>query len=162
VPHRSAGWRTAVAGTTEAEALIAEAGGLIERRRNGLTRAWTADTLRWRLAAPGRAYLVHHGGDALVVSASHHAGPLRVAVILGVFCADLLSGRRCRQIQRTVAAAHRTPLGTHGGINADAPLPGWPLPSRLRPSPLTLIVRELDGSPVAAPGRFEFLDFDAF
>ena len=53
--------------------------------------------------------------------------------------------------------------GNNIAFNEVAGFRGMPLPERLRPAPLNLIVRRLAGAPSPTDiARFEFLDFDAY
>ena len=58
---------------------------------------------------------------------------------------------------------HRTPASSYAGFNTR--LRGAPLPARLRPAPLNLILRSLEtdgvGQADIAIGTYAFLDFDA-
>ncbi len=132
---------------------------------DGLTRCWTPETLAWRLASPGAPYVVHRGDGLIVVSTTEQRGPLRVAVILALLADHVLDRRAIGAVVRATCRAHRAPAALHAGITPH-PLRGVPLPVRLRPSPLNLIVLRLDddNSPGSTTpvGRFEFLDFDAY
>ena len=63
-------------------------------------------------------------------------------------------------------AHHRAPLAVYAGFNARVRVGGVPLPMRLRPSPLNLILKSLDERALPQAGfelaTFEFLDSDAY
>lgn len=133
-------------------------------RHGSLTRVWDADELAWRLAAPGAAYTIFRAPQAIAIScSSKHAG-IPVAVLLKVIApgdeeVDLAP------IASAVCAYHRAPAALYAGSNPGLRFRGLPLPDRLRPSPLNLIVRSLDpdrSSDSIVPTIFEFLDFDAY
>lgn len=147
----------------EARELLDRASPHLVAPTGSWTRRWTAETLDWRLRAPGARYLVHEGPDLLVISTATRVGPVRVALLLAVLSADAVGVRRGRAVIRTICARHRAPVALHAGFNAHLRLSGLPLPSRLRPSPLNLVSRSLGGvGDLDSPSRFEFLDFDAY
>jgi GNAT superfamily N-acetyltransferase len=129
----------------------------------GIARAWTEEALRWRLSSPGARYALHRSDDALAVTHADRHGGLRVAVLLKVFATAPLRPAARRAIVRAACRFHRAPVALHVGLNDHVRFRGVPLPRRLRPSPLNLIHRRLDGRPRTAPiVRLEFLDFDAY
>jgi len=161
-PHRV---RSAPAGE-DAFALGDVAGDLahlLEPPAKGLARAWTAETLRWRLAAPGSDYALHRSAHALLVSTVDRSKPVPVAMLLKVFATEPLGVAERGALVRAACRVHRAPLAVHVGVNEMVGFRGLPLPERLRSSPLNLIVRRLDGAPPQSQiARFEFLDFDAY
>jgi GNAT superfamily N-acetyltransferase len=128
---------------------------LARTREAAFRRDWSPAELRWRCANPARpvrvsaladrsaGYSAPTGKPGLSAWMQLPAPPVEdsapppwgARVFLGLFPAG--SGR---------------------------PRKYFPLPQRLRPSPLNLIVRDLRGSARVAPGSvsFGFLDFDAF
>lgn len=129
----------------------------------GLARAWTPETLRWRLAAPGSRYALHRSEHALAVSAADHSKAVPVAMLLKVFASEPLGAAERAALVGAACRLHRAPLALHAGINEMAGFRGLALPDRLRSSPLNLIVRRLEGAPPRTDiARFEFLDFDAY
>lgn len=143
--------------------LAADIDALLAPPARGLARAWTGDTLRWRLESPGSRYALHRSTDALVVSTAERRRGLHLAVILKVFAAGPLNRASCRALVRAVCRAHRSPVAIHVGCNERTPFSGIRLPERLRPSPLNFIYRQLDGESSAPElTRFELLDFDAY
>lgn len=129
----------------------------------GLARAWTPETLRWRLASPGARYALHRSENLLAVSAADTGRRPPFAVLLKAFAQAPPSAAERRAVVRAACRLHRAPLAVHVGLNDMVAFDGLPLPARLRPSPLNLIVRNLDDTPAARTvARFEFLDFDAY
>jgi hypothetical protein len=137
--------------------------GLLAPPPEGLARAWTPDTLRWRLASPGSRYALHRSERTLVVSAADRSKRVPVAVLLKAFASAPPSAAERRALVRAACRLHRAPLAIHAGVNDMVSFSGPRLPERLRSSPLNLIVRHLEEPPgKSAVARFEFLDFDAY
>lgn len=143
---------------------VAELLASVHRPARGIEPVWTAESLAWRLAAPGARYAVHRLPGALAVSTSERRSGIDVAVILTMLADHDLDRSEVDAIVRAACRRHRAPFALHAGVHAGADIRGVPLPRRLRPSPLNLIFRWLDPDQLAAPhlGRFEFLDFDAY
>jgi hypothetical protein len=165
LPGRSQPVRSAWAG----EAAFATGGvaadgleSLLAAPARGLARAWTPETLRWRLAAPGSRYALHRSAHTLAVSTVDRSNRVPVAVLLKVFASAPPSAAERHAIVRAACRVHRAPLAVHVGLNEMVAFKGLPLPERLRSSPLNLIVRYLDDAPKNTVSRFEFLDFDAY
>lgn len=138
-------------------------GPLLAPPPRGLARAWTSETLRWRLAAPGSRYALHRSERTLAVTTADRSNGIPVAVLLKVFASAPPSAAERRAIVRAACRVHRAPLAVHVGLNEMVAFRGLALPERLRSSPLNLIVRYLgDAPPRSAVARFEFLDFDAY
>ncbi|MCW3010777.1 MAG: family N-acetyltransferase [Solirubrobacterales bacterium] len=151
------GWSSA------SPALLSELELVLAPPATGLTRRWTPEALRWRLASPGTRYALHRTDDALVVSTRETRSGVRVAIVLAAFAAAPLPAARTRALVRAVCRFHRAPLALHGGVNDRVAFRGPPLPERFRASPLNFITRSLTAErSVPAPARFEFLDFDAY
>lgn len=129
----------------------------------GLARAWSPDTLRWRLTAPGSDYLLHRTEHALMVSKSERRHGVNVAVLLKVLAARPVESIVQRALVRAACRAHRAPFALHVGWNPWVAFRGIPLPERLRESPLNFIHRDLASStPAPSVSHFELLDFDAY
>lgn len=129
----------------------------------GSGRAWTVESLRWRLRAPGSRFALHRGDGVLMVTACDARRGVNVAVIAKVFAARPLGAGEARALVRAACRTHRAPVALHIGVNDRVTFTGLALPERLRPSPLNLIYRALDGQPrTAGVVRFEALDFDAY
>ena len=131
-------------------------------------QSWDAEFLRWRLANPDNAYVLHVGPDAIAVSARDH-GPLGIpfAVLCKVFprrgaTLPLDSGRYVTAACR----AHRAPVCVYGGWNAHVRVRGVPVPKRLRPSPLVVVFKSFDEERAPTPAfrldTWEFLDGDVY
>jgi hypothetical protein len=143
--------------------VAADLGPLLAPPTRGLACAWTPESLRWRLAAPGSRYALHRTEHALAVSTADRSKRVPVAMVLKVFASQPLGAGERAALVTAACGFHRAPLALHVGINEMVPFRGPALPERLRASPLNLIVRRLVGAP---PGTgiacFEFLDFDAY
>lgn len=131
------------------------------------TNTWTAEHLRWRLAAPNSGpYVLHVADDVVAVSTADRAGPVPAAVLLKLLPrsggAEVVDGAA---VVRAACAHHRAPFAVVAGWNRWVRLPAVPVPTRLRPVPLNLIVRSLDPAldqERVAFDTFEFLDMDAY
>ena len=153
-------------------------GGLLDELLPEPTRApssghatiWSAELLRWRLARPGASYVLHVGGDVVLVSCTTMVGPVRVAILLKAILRRPLQGPLpSGPLAAALARHHRTPLVLHWGANPGIRFSGLRVPRRLQPSPLGLVLHSLstgEGSPIGDDGitltSFEFLDFDAY
>ncbi len=143
--------------------LAASSEHLLQPASTGIEPRWSAETLRWRLAAPGSRYALHRGDDVLVVSTVDRRKRVPVAVLLAIFAAAPLDDAAARAVVRAACRFHRAPLALHVGINANVAFRGLPLPERLRESPLNLIYRDLTGvARTDEVRRLEFVDFDAY
>jgi hypothetical protein len=134
-------------------------------------QVWTGAFLRWRLGRPAGGYALHVSEDFLVVSTRERRTGLNFAVVLKVLPRNGASGRGSGRLGGgpAVAAAcahHRAPLAVYAGFNARVHVGGIPLPMRLRPSPLNLILKSLDQAVLPQEdfelATFEFLDSDAY
>jgi GNAT superfamily N-acetyltransferase len=136
---------------------------LLRAPAHGVARSWTAETLRWRLAAPGARYALHRSAHALLVSTVDRRQRVPVAVLLKLFASAAVGARERRALVRAACRFHRAPFALHVGFNDLVAFRGPPLPERLRSSPLNLILRELGGTAPSGPiVRWELLDFDAY
>jgi GNAT superfamily N-acetyltransferase len=121
-------------------------------------RLWSPEVLRWRFANPRNPIVARTDdkGWVLASASAHRLGIRAYAEVPPV--AGLTISAGCEQF------GLRLFLGT---------LPAWErmsatyvsVPKALRPSPLTLIFRNLGGesrAPVMESVRFSFLDFDAY
>lgn len=144
------------------------AGGLDELEVDGWVNRWTTEALRWRLAAPNvkSPYWVHEGAEVFAVTALERFRGLRIPVILKLLPRP--GAQRtppARPLLAAICRFHRTPWALHAGFNRHVRVRGLPLPAGLRPSPLNLIFRSLDGRLPNEGFRldtFEFLDMDAY
>ena len=132
---------------------------------SGPQRHWDAEELSWRMADPAHDYQVLiSDGTLAVVHATSYRG-LRVAVIVKVFVRESAVKAEISPIATAACGALRTPFALYGGYNPNLRLRGLSVPTRVRPSPLSFIVKplleDLEPSDVV-PNWFEFLDFDAY
>ena len=132
---------------------------------SGAQRVWDADELSWRLADPSHDYRVLFSDDVMaVVHATSYLG-VRVAAIVKVFVGGSAARVDIAPLASAACSALRAPLALYGGRNPRLRLRGIPVPTRIRPSPLNLIVKCLAAGihPTSVvPSCFEFLDFDAY
>jgi len=132
---------------------------------SGARRLWDAGELAWRMADPAHDYRVLLGDDAVAVVHSTSYFGVRVAVIVKVFVRESAARVDISPLATAACAAFRTPVALYGGHNPHLRVRGIPIPTRLRSSPLNLIVKCLvdDIHPRSVvPSSFEFLDFDAY
>ena len=118
---------------------------------------YTPDFLNWRTSSPRGGFSMKEAGDGVVVKrqVSRFAPPLR-AFIPHLGYVENIDSKRPIETKLTM-----TLDWTSSGIRSR----GVSMPQRLKPSPLHLIYRNLQGdsSTVTTPlTRFTFLDFDAF
>jgi len=131
---------------------------------------WTAELLRWRLARPAARYVLHLRDDVAFISTTSHHGPFRVAVLLKVLPRHAgVESVPARALAAVLARHHKTPLVLHWGANPLLRSGGLPVPRRMMPSPLGIVLHAFDddGLPRVDEGAlditcFEFLDFDAY
>lgn len=166
-PFRARHWRSVPVteewlASDEFASLAAE---LDDHPAQGWTPSWQADNLRWRLARPRGGYVVHIGPDLVAVSTRDTVRGLRFAVILKLLPRRGAVGLSGRDAIAAACRHHRTPICVYAGLNAHVTVRGLPLPARLRPAPLNLLVRSLSDDIDQESLRldtFEFLDCDAY
>jgi hypothetical protein len=166
-PLRGRGWRSHPVtdrwlASAEYEELAAE---LDQHPATGWTPSWGVDNLRWRLARPRGDYVVHVGPGLVAVSTGDRVGRLPVAVILKLLPRRGATGLSARAAVAAACRHHRAPVCVYAGLNAHVTLRGLPLPPRLRPAPLNLLVRSLSeeiDQETLRLDTFEFLDCDAY
>jgi len=132
---------------------------------SGPQRDWDAEELVWRLADPAHDYQVLLSDGLLAIAHATIFHRLRVAVIVKVFVRDPTTPIEISPVATAACRALRAPVALYGGHNPDLRLGGLGIPTRLRPSPLNLIVKSLTEDLKASelvPDWFEFLDFDAY
>ncbi|HMJ16339.1 MAG TPA: hypothetical protein VK524_33225 [Polyangiaceae bacterium] len=130
------------------------------------SQQWSPELLRWRLRAPHTHYALHASARLVLISTAVRQGGVPVCVILKGFTRHGTPRARGNAVAAAACRFHGAPAAIYAGYSDVLRLHGVPLPSRLKPAPLNLIVRSL------RPGfldertftmqRFEFLDFDAF
>ncbi len=135
---------------------------------SGWAQSWDTDFLRWRLSRPDGGYTLHVADDAIAVSHRELvARIIPVAVLLKVLPRrGATLPLRAPHVVRAVARAARTPFVVYAGWNAHTRLGGVPIPRRLQPSPLNVVLKVLDPDRIDA-GAFvldtwELLDMDAY
>jgi hypothetical protein len=134
----------------------------------GWAQSWDTAFARWRLARPDGGYAVHIADDLIAVSTRAHA-PLGVpaCVLLKLWPrpgaalplrADAVATAACRH--------HRTPVCVYAGWNRHVAVRGVPIPARLQPSPLNVVLKVLDADAIDATAfeldTWELLDMDAY
>jgi len=134
-------------------------------------QVWAGSFLRWRLGRPDGEYVVHASADFFVVSTRVHRAGVRFAAVLKILPRGGASRRGTDPLPGAAAVAaacayHRAPFAVYAGFNARVRVGGVPLPMRLRPSPLNLILKSLDRDVLPQDdfelATFEFLDSDAY
>lgn len=142
-----------------------KAAALLDRyvRASDAGLSWTGESLWSRFSDSSRAFAVHASDDVLVISAARVSSHVPHTLIFAILVREGIEATR-RDVARVIAAAcawHGRPVFVYAGMNRRIALPGWACPDRLRPSPMTLQIR--DFSPESGPvsfDRFELLDFD--
>ena len=135
-----------------------------EGQKGEFERVWSVEELQWRLANPSANYWLIQVGNCLIVATrSKHMG-IPVGVILKVFVSGVKATVSLSRIGRSVSRAVKAPLSVYGGVNNRVEIEGLRIPSKLRPSPLNLILKGLFDSTeqTPMPSVMEFLDFDAY
>jgi hypothetical protein len=166
-PFRGRKWRSVVV-TDEwlrSDDFVEIAAELDDHAATGWTPSWQVDNLRWRLARPRGDYVVHIGPDLVAVSTRDTVRGLRFAVILKLLPRRGATGLSGRAAVAAACRHHRAPVCVYAGLNAHVTIRGLPLPARLRPAPLNLLVRSLSADLDQRSLRldtFEFLDCDAY
>lgn len=167
---RPRGWQSHVvdAGFLGSASFAELASGLDASPVESWTNCWSPEYLRWRLASPngGHPYVVHADDRLVAISTVHPVGPVPVAVVLkllprhgsfGPMPADEAIAEICR--------FHRAPAAVYAGWNRHVSVRGLPLPERLKPVPLNLMVHSLTPAVPQATftlDTYEFLDADAY
>jgi hypothetical protein len=131
----------------------------------GLSHRWTPSLLKWRLASPAASYTVHASPEAVIVTCVEHRAGIRIAVVLKTFRRGGSARIGANGIIAAACRHHHAAVALYAGFSATAHVVGVPLPSRLKPAPLNLIVRRYDdrnGEPDPRLETFELFDFDAF
>jgi len=132
----------------------------------GWATDYSPEVLRWRLACPNTKYAAHICDDMLIITTRSSLGPIPACVVLKIF--PLVGGSSvidATRAIRTVTRWHRAGFAVYAGFNGSVTVRGITPPMRLRPSPLNLVVRQLDPSFDAESVKldtFEFLDMDAY
>ena len=140
-------------------------GEFLRTSTEGFAPVWTPELLRWRLRRPGHTYSLHISDDLVVVSTRTHVSKIPFGVILGVLARRRSSALPVGRVASVVGRHHRAPLVIHWGRSPALRMRGIPLPQRMMPSPLALVLHpfspEFDAKKFSL-GEFGFLDFDAY
>lgn len=166
-PFRARGWYSVIVSEDwlASDRFTDLASELDDHPAIGWTPSWQADNLRWRLARPQGGYVVHVGPDLVAVSVRDTVRGLPFAVILKLLPRRGATGLSGRGAVAAACRHHRTPVCVYAGLNAHVTVRGLPLPTRLRPAPLNLLVRSLSddiAQETLQLDTFEFLDSDAY
>ena len=122
---------------------------------------WDGETLYGRLQRRQSRYAVHANDRALVVTTRRRLRHIATTFV----CATLTApGTTACDVAKLFAAAcrfHRLPWLVYVGFNhAVSHMPGLKIPAALRPTPMTLAIRDLEGDIRPQFGRYESVDFD--
>ena len=133
---------------------------------DGWSTDYSADVLRWRLACPEATYWIHEADDVALITTRSKFGAMPACVVLKAF--PLTSGTTMIDATRAIRSAarfHRAGFAVYAGFNGSVRVRGIRPPRRFQPSPLNLIVRQLDpdvDQHSITLDTFEFLDMDAY
>lgn len=132
----------------------------------GWSRAWTPETLRWRLRSPASRFALHVDSSGALISTRDRRMGVPFAVIVKAVPARGSTALAWRPLLAAACRHQRAPLYFYAGFNARLRAPGVRLPQRILPSPLNLIFRELErpeaSSVTLVIDTFELLDFDLY
>ena len=139
----------------------------VDRQRvGGWTTDYAPEVLRWRLACPHTRYVLHLNDDLAMITTRSSLGPIPACVVLKIF--PLSSSNADLDATSCIRAAtrwHHGAFAVYAGFNGSVRVRGVRPPRRLQPSPLNLIVRQLDSTinqETIVLDTFEFLDMDAY
>ena len=139
----------------------------VDRHRvAGWVTDYTPEVLRWRLACPHTRYFLHIADDVALITTRSSAGTIPACVVLKIF--PMTSGNvgvDATRAIRSVTRWHRGVFAVYAGFNGSVRVRGVRPPRRLQPSPLNLVIRQLDSRVdlnAITLDTFEFLDMDAY
>lgn len=128
--------------------------------------AWTPQNLASRLSGTAHDYVVHYNDRLLAISSARVTRRVPYTLMCGFFPAlgAVPTRTDLTFAVRRATAHHRRPIFLYVGHDEVMPsLPGLKLPDWLRPSPMTLDLRDMTTEP-GAPGphiaRYQLTDFD--
>lgn len=125
---------------------------------------WTPDALFSRLGGTEHAYAIHHNERLLAISVQRERKGVEFTLICGFFPAkeEAPSAADIHQATRAACDFHGKRLFIYIGHDAILPtLPGVKLVDRLRPSPMTLDLRDLtQNDSLVTFARYQGVDFD--
>lgn len=127
-------------------------------------RKWSGPSLLRRLRSPITRFALHVSDDAVAISCNHRIKGLDFTMMCG-FLPDgskPISSATMRALIGAACHTHRNPKFCYIGFNeALMRSPGFSIPERWHPSPVTLITRAFTpGGDGFNPRRFELIDFD--
>ncbi len=140
-------------------------GEFVRTSRTGFAPVWTPALLHWRLLRPNHSYSIHVSDDLVVVSTRTHVSKIPFGIILGVLqrrSSPPLPGGR---VAAVVGRHHKAPFVIHWGRSPALRIRGIPLPQKLMPSPLSLVLHSFVpdfNRDTFEIEEFGFLDFDAY
>ncbi|WP_315835633.1 GNAT family N-acetyltransferase [Bradyrhizobium prioriisuperbiae] len=127
-------------------------------------RIWNGPSLLRRLRSPITRFALHVSDDAIAISCSHKIKGLDFTMLCGFLPAggQPISSATTRALIAAACHSHRNPKFCYIGFNeALIRPPGFSIPERWHPSPVTLITRAFTpGGDAFHPRRFELIDFD--
>lgn len=131
----------------------------------GLKRLWDSAEINWRISSPGLEVSYFLFDESMVISTVSMYKGIPVSIILKVLTLSQNQRVNMRHVATATCRLHNTFFAIHSGFNSHVINSGIPLPKRLLPSPLNLIVKpltQLAKEQLSRPTTFEFLDFDAY
>lgn len=140
-------------------------GEFVRGSGTGFAPVWTPALLHWRLCRPGHSYSIHISDDLVVVSTRTHVSKIPFGIILGVLQRRPSSPVSGGRVAAVVGHHHKAPFVIHWGRSPALRIRGLPLPQKLMPSPLSLVLHSFVpdfNRETFEIGEFGFLDFDAY
>jgi len=132
---------------------------------SGFAPVWTTELLKWRLQRPGHNYSIHVSDDLVVVSTRTHVSNIPFGVILAVLARRSVAPLPVGRVAAVVGRHHKAPMAIHWGRSPALRMRGIPLPQKMMPSPLSLVLHPFSTNfdrDQFELGEFGFLDFDAY
>jgi hypothetical protein len=127
-------------------------------------RRWSGPSLLCRLRSPITRFALHGSDDAIAISCNYKIKGLDFTMMCGFLPAGgkPISSATMHALIAAACHTHRNPKFCYVGFNeALARSPGFAIPQRWHPSPVTLITRAFTpGGEAFNPQRFELIDFD--
>jgi hypothetical protein len=128
---------------------------------NGLH--WDGEILFDRLNDPTCDYAVHATADLLLISSSRKTRGVRYALLCGFFVRPqaMVTSGTVRKLARAACLFWKHPVFVYAGVNNSLPaLPGFVLPTRLRP-PMLVQLRDFNTDELDVRfDRFQLIDSD--
>lgn len=123
---------------------------------------WTAQSMIARLSKPNHHYAIHRSGTLCAITRFGYFRRMPAFLICGLFAGEQVHPQHTemRHILASASRMHRCPFFVYIGKNSRAPLPGFAIPDKYRPSPMRLQGKfEHSLAPIKFD-RFETIDFD--